>query len=251
MSSNKGLFNESQIVMTLANKKVKDIPQNLKYTLFRLFGPLDEEEIIKSAQISGMIKPDIYIEYKGNRKYISVKSGRATEVHAEYISSFVEFLKEYGLSDESCQFIKEYCYADGTDDGTGEEPMDFITLKTYFSKRTEIFNKEVMSNQYLIEKIIERCLFVGNRPNMEEAEYIYFGTAQYGTLCSKKQIMKHLKRRTWGFMGNPHFGPLQFRMHIRGKAKFPENEYKRHTIDLWWANLCPDLDFISERYNID
>lgn len=251
MPSNKGLFNESQIVMAIANKKVKDIPQNLKYVLFKIFGPLEEEEIVHSEQVKGMIKPDIYIEYKGVKKYISIKCGRATEVHAEYIDKFVEFLREYGLSDESCTFIKEYCYADGTTNGTGEDVMDFLTLKTFFKKRSEEFNKEVMSKPYLIEKVILRCLFEGNRPDKEEADYIYFGTPQFGVLCSKKQILKHLTRRTWSFMGNPHIGPLQFRMHIRGKARYEENEYKRHTIDLWWANLQADLDYISERYNID
>ena len=251
MASNEGLFNESQIVMSIANKKVKDIPQNLKFILFKMFGPLDEEEIIKSEQIKDKIKPDIYIEYKGIRKYVSIKSGRTTHVHEEYISTFVEFLEDYGLGKEFCSFIKKYCYADGTEDGTGEEAMDFITLKMTFKNEIEKFNKEIMSNSYLIEKVIERCLFTGNRTGKEEADYIYFGTCQFGVIVSKKQIYKHIARRTWSFMGNPHFGPLQFTMHIRGKARYPENEYKRHTISLWWANLGPDLDFISDRYNID
>lgn len=251
MPANKGLFNESQIIMAMANKKVRDIPQNLKFMLFKMFGPLDEDEIIHSEQLKDWIKPDIFIEYKGIKKYVSIKCGRATEVHAEYIDTFVDFLKEHGLSEESCKFIKEYCYGDGTDDGSGAEAMDFITLKMHFQDRAKKFNEEVMHNPYIIEKAILRCLFEGNRPGMQEAEYIYFGTPQYGALCSKKQILKHLTRRTWGFMGNPHIGPLQFRMHIRGQARFEENEYKRHTIDLWWANLQQDIEFISERYNID
>lgn len=250
MAANMGLFIESEIVMAINKKKVYELPQNLKFALFKMFGALEENEIVYSGKIEGFMKPDIYVEYKGVRKNVSVKSGRATEVHAEYINTFVHFLKECGLSDKSCDFVKRYCYGDGTDDGTGEEAMDYITLKTHFKDDIDAFNEEVIENPALIQKVIDRCIFLGNHEEYLPADYIYFGDHQYGNLCSKKQIFKHLKRRNWDFMCNPHIGPLQFRAHIRGKSRYPENEYKRHTIDIWWANLSSDMNYISERYDI-
>lgn len=247
MPTNYGLFIESEIAMGFNNKKISNLNRNLKYTLFSIFGPLDENEIVRSEQIKDMNKPDIWVEYKGERKYISIKSGRATEVHAELLSSFVPFLAECGLSEWGCDFVKRYCYADGTTDGTGEYAMDFFALKTHFLRDTQRFNEEVMQIPGFIEKVLKRCLFEGNHDGVP-AEYIYFGDSNYGNLVSQRQIAKHLTRKDWAFMTNPHIGPLQFRAHIRGKSRNPEHEYKRHTIDLWWANLYADIDYISKRY---
>ena len=72
-----------------------------------------------------------------------------------------------------------------------------------------------------------------------------------GYFCTKRQIFTHIDNRKWGFMNNPHIGPLQFRAHIRGK-KFEDEEKEkgRHQIYLWWANLGDDIKFISERYKM-
>jgi len=249
MSKNYGKFVESEIVMSLNNRHVHEIPKNLKYALYQLYGPLEEDEIIKSEQIDGWMKPDIWVEYKGDRKYISVKSGQATEVHGELMSTFVPFLKEIGVPEEFCNFVLAYCYADGTTDGTGPGPMNFYDIKRHFYEQTAKFNEYMLNHPEIVEKVIDRVLFDGCHEENIKADCLYFGDANYGNIVSKKQIMKHLQFKKYTFMDNPHIGPLQFRAHIRGQSKNPEHEYKRHTIDLWWANLGPEMQRIASRYN--
>ena len=250
MPSNFGIFTEEEMAMAINNKRVCELPKNLRYTLFRIYGPLEEEEIVHADRLRNHMKPDIWVEYKGIKKYISIKSGRATELHQEKLETFVPFLKQKGLSEESCKFLKEYCYGDGTDDGSGEQAYEFVRLKEHFRERSALFNKEVISKPDLVNEVLYRCIFGGAIQNGIEADYIYFGDAEYGNIMSWKQLKKHTSFRTWGFMDNPHFGPLQFKAKIRGQARNPEKEYLRHCVELWWANLEPDLRFISNRYNL-
>ena len=60
-----------------------------------------------------------FIEYKGNRKYISLKSGKADEIAQEGIKNFVLYLRKCGLSKRSQKTILLYHFGDGTNDGSG------------------------------------------------------------------------------------------------------------------------------------
>lgn len=157
-----GFKNENEIITSLNNKKVKEIAQNMKFNLEKMFGKLDEEEIILCSPVPNYQKPDIQITYKGETKYISVKCGRATQVHEEYFATLIPFLKESGLTEDLCDFFLRFCYADGTNDGSGIDQMDFTTAKMTFDKEIKLFNKKVMYNKDFIKKVINRCLFEGS-----------------------------------------------------------------------------------------
>lgn len=250
MPNNLGIYNEDELVAAINNKKVFELSRNLKFIFCRIYGPLDEEEILHAERLNNFMKPDFWVEYKGNRKYISLKSGRATEVHQEKLETFVPFLRENGLSEESIKFFKEYCYADGTEDGTGKEAYDFPRLKLHYEKRIAKFNKELIDNPTLINKILYRCVFEGAIPNAIPADYIYFGNSEYGEIMSFKQLQKHMSYRTYSFMTNPHIGPLQFRAKIRGQARDPSKEYLRHCVQIWWANLEAEIHYIASRFSL-
>lgn len=245
---NPGLRKEEEIVLELDNKKVKDLKQNFKYLLREMFGPLDEEETIHSNLVGGFQKPDFYIEYKFRRLFISLKSGAAKIVHQEKLDTFVNFLRQQGMSKECIEIFLYHHFGDGTMDGTGEERMSYSELQYKFKDRIRKFNKDVNINKELIAAVVDRCVFTGSQVGNIPADYLYFGDRNYGSICSRKQVQKHLYRKSWLYMDNLHIGPLQFRPHARLIEK-RENEEGRLKVDSWWANLESDVVFISERYN--
>lgn len=246
---NSGFKKEDDFVEALNNKKVCEINQNLKFTLSKIFGNLDENEIIKCELIKNFVKPDFYITYKNITKNVSLKTGRTVVVHEEYLSTLIPFLKSIGLSEKSASFFAKYCYGDDSTDGNGVVEYSYLEMKMRYDKDIKSFNNEVMSNKDFIKKAIKRFLFKGSKEENIEADYIYFGTINYGVLCSQQQIFRHLDRRDWAFMENPHIGPLQFKSHYREHSNDPYKEKRRHQCDIWWANLGADMEYISERYD--
>ena len=249
MHINPGYFKEKEMVTKLNNKKYKDLSNNLKHMITEMFGVVEEDEIIECSYHNGYQKPDIKIKCKGVEVFVSIKSGKATEVHEESVKDFILFLKSEGISKESLKTILFYIYGDGTYDGSGAYRYDYNELRLRLKTRIKLLNMELNKNKDFIKKVVERCLFKGNKESNVEADYIYFGDCEYGVICSKKQIFKHIDLRTWAYMSNPHIGPLQFRPHARYINKEVKNEKYRHIIDIWWANLFEDLNYISNRYD--
>lgn len=243
MSRPRGFEIEKEMAEAINGKKVKDLTQNIKYVLTHIYGRMNEEEIVYSERIGDSNKPDIWVEYRGNRKFISIKSGHAVEVHTEKVATITEFLRKCGLSEESLHFFVEYCYGDKTEDGSGRFEMSFPEMKRYYSERSKKFNEEVSANEYLIYKVIDRTIFTGSH-NATPAEYLYFGNVKYGEIVSRKQIIGQVFKKDYSFMTNPHIGPLQFKMDFRGPVKNPKYEYKRHMVIFWWANFKQEIGYI-------
>ena len=116
-----GFVAENAMINALNNKRVKELNDNLKNMLERLYGCLDEDEIVKCEKMTGFYKPDFIVTYKEKRKYVSMKTGNAVTVHEEQLSTFISFLHKNGYSRQSLDTIKLYQYGDGTTDGTGEK----------------------------------------------------------------------------------------------------------------------------------
>ena len=253
MHKNIGRFHEDEFVNAINGKKAGDLSHNLKHTLKEIFGIFDPNEILKCELVDHYQKPDFFIEYKGIRKYISLKSGRADEIAQEDLKSFILYLRKCGLSIRSQNTILLYHFGDGTNDGSGKSRMDYNGLRLLLKDRIKELNEELNSSPEFVMKFIERHLFKGTVETNIEADYIYYGTIEYGIICSKTQIMKHIKRRAdtrnWDYMDNPHIGPIQFRPHARYINKKIASEERRWKVTIWWANLQADLAYISERYD--
>lgn len=248
MYKNKGFVNEEYFVQELNNKNVSQINSNLTNMLERIYGTLDSQEKVQCRLIDGFIKPDICITYKGVEKYVSIKSGGAHGVHEEQIKTLIPFFKECGMDEREINLFLKLFYRDGTLDGTGEKALDYIESRFEYQEDINEFNKSVNSKKELVEKVIHHCLFKGANADNIEADYIYFGTVKYGVICSQKQIKKHIERRTWDYMENPHIGPLQFRAHYYNEVRDSQFHQRRHQCDFWWARLREDLEYISDRY---
>ncbi len=249
MHKNIGRLKEDEFVFALNNKRAGDLSHNLKHVLREMFGLFSEDEIVKCGLVDKFQKPDFYIEFHGIRKYVSLKSGRANVVAQEGLKQFLEYLRNWNLSVEGQKTLLLYHFGDGTMDGSGKKRLEYMDIMRILRSKIKSLNEEFNNNKEFVKDIIYRCLFKGTQEGNIEADYIYHGDINYGVVCSKEQIFKHIDRRDWAFMDNLHIGPIQFRPHARYSDKEIKNEESRWKIDFWWANLAADLDYIAERYD--
>lgn len=249
MPTNLGNFKEQEIVYNLHNKKVHELSNNLRNLVEVLFGALDEDETIRCCLIDDFIKPDFVIEYKNQKRYVSMKTGRAESVHQELVKNFVLFLESLGISKETQETILLYQYGDGTLDGSGEKRINYNQLRLILDDRIKEANEELNQSKDFIMKVITRCLFVGTLENAIPIDCIYFGDYRYGVVATRKQIEKHIYRKNWNWMNNLHIGPIQLRPHARYIEKEIKNPKSREKLECYWANLSSDIDFISSRYD--
>lgn len=249
MYETRGLKNEKDIVRAINEKPFSRINQNLRHMLIRMYDYIEEDDIITAGLVEGRMKPDIFVEYRGEKHYISVKEGRAETVHQQEISTFVQALKEYGCSNYIIKWVLFYFYSDGTLDGTGERRYSHYQFRMHYYDEMQRFNEIINSDKELVRKITYHCLFQGVRPEYIPAEYIYFGTPEYGVICSQAQIFRYLETKSCAYMRNvPHIGKLQFRRHASYVGCDIRNEAYMSKIDFWWANLESDLRYITDCY---
>ena len=140
MHKNPGRFHEDEFVAAINGKRAGDLSHNLKHMLKEIFGIFDPNEILKCELVEHYQKPDFFIEYKGNRKYISLKSGKADEIAQIGLKSFVLYLRECGISKRSQQTILLYHFGDGTNDGSGKSRLDYNELRLLLKERLKELN---------------------------------------------------------------------------------------------------------------
>ena len=128
MHKNIGRLKEDEFVFAINGKRAEDLSHNFKHILREMFGLFDGKEIIKCSLVEKLQKPDFYIEYKGIRKYISLKTGRAQVVGEGDLKAFLNFLRSWNLSVESQKTFLYYHFGDGTMDGSGEKRMEYFEL---------------------------------------------------------------------------------------------------------------------------
>ena len=249
MPTNLGNLKELEVVQSIDNKKVKELSNNMRNLVMALYGVLDGNEIVRCQKIEDYIKPDFVIIYKNQKKYVSMKSGRAETIHQEYVKNFILFLRSLGISTRTQQTILLYQYGDGSLDGTGKNRMDYNKLRLVLDERIKEANEELNKDHGFIMKVITRCLFVGTLEKAIPIDCIYFGDYRFGIVATRKQIERHINRKDWRWMNNLHIGPIQLRPHARYIGKEIKDPEARNKLECYWANLSSDIDYISNRYD--
>ena len=247
--ANYGLLVESEIVNALNEKKYKDINNNLRTMLRDMYGVINEDDIVLCKKTEDFIKPDISISINDRTKYVSIKSGRATTMHAENIKEVVLFFRSLGLSKESQKLLLLYHYGDGTMTGTGVDRLDYHETFNWLRDKIIAFNEELNNNKEMIKAVIERVLFQGVNPEAQRADYIYQGDVNYGIVISRRQILKHMDKKTWNFYENVHIGPLLMKPHAKYAHKEVKDEKQRQRFEFYWPKFEEDVRFIHKRYN--
>lgn len=248
--TNFGIFNEDEMTNALDKKFIFTLNANLKFFLKRMFGPLNPMKKVYCEKTDHYIKPDVVVTYGRERKCVSIKSGKSNNLHTEKLPTFIDFLKESGISEKTIETILLVQYGDGTLDGTGKYRADFYEIFIKYKDRIVLANHELNDKMEFIEKFFERVVFQGVDANAMGVDFIYHGDMDYGVVVSKKQILKYIssKKGTWGFYENIHVGPIVLRPHARYSHRAVICDERRHQIQCNWPNFKSDLEYIVKRF---
>ena len=246
---NIGTENEKQLVKALNKVQFKKLNINLQNMIEMIFGPQKPTTKIHCQLTDNFIKPDIIVECDGKQAFISVKNNRAEIVHREEIKSFILFLRQFGISIETQKTLLLYQFGDGTMDGTGSKRMNYHEVYDWLHNHIDKANEELNGKFEIIMETFVRVLFQGVDITAQSADYIYYGTVDYGIIVSRKQLEQHLKTKEWGWYDNLHIGPILLKPHARYANKAVVDDFRRRQITFYWPKMQADLNYIGKRYN--
>lgn len=245
--TNDGVLNERQLVAALDGQKVGKLTPNLHYFMERLFGILYLDEDIHCQRVDNYLKPDIKVTHHDSSALVSVKCGRSTTLNTESIRTFIQFLRELGISENTLKTIVYFQFGDGTLDGSGKTRKGYHDVYQWLRVRIKEANIELNSPE-IIKKVVERVVFQGVDKEAPAATHVYFGTTSYGVTVSYSQMMTYLSRKKWNFIENLHIGPILLIPHARYVNREIVSEKRRNQIICYWPNYCSDLEYIAKRY---
>lgn len=249
MANNEPLLVEDRIMNSINNHKLNEIPMNLRYTLQSIYYFVGDNETVLCKKPDSFIKPDLIIKVDNEIRYVSIKTGRAEVVHNEIIDNFVKYLKEEGISQETIDTIKLFHYGDGTTDGSGKTRKCYIEVMSELKDKIKMANKELNYRKAFVLKTMRRCVFQGVDDSNPSIDAIYFGDERFGIVTTTKQIVAHIKKRSFDYIDNLHIGPLLLRPHSRYVGRQVADERNRERIVAYWPKLSADLEYISKRYD--
>lgn len=248
MANNLGRLNEDELLINLNGKRIDELNYNLRALISDLFGPLDINGILKCWQPDEYIKPDLIIEYNGQKKGLSIKGGASDQVHRESITTFVDFLKNNGVSQRTINTILLFQYGDDTLDGTGKKRMPYSVIQYRYKARIREANIELNKNKDLILKVIQRAVFDGVIAESEKADAIYHGDVFEGKAVTRYQVQKYILKKDWDKYDHLHIGPLFIGPHARYVEGEIKNEKYRHQITIRWHGIILDIAYIHRNF---
>ena len=249
MANNEPILVEDKIQHALDGQTFGNVSNNLRYMLLAMYGAINDDEIVHCKKTEDFVKPDLVIEINGITKNLSVKTGRAENVHNEIIDNFIDFLRKEGISEETLDTIKLFHYGDGTTDGSGKERKAYLDVVTGLKDNIKHANEELNYRKDFVLKTMYHCFFQGVSISNPIIDAVYFGTKEYGIVATRKQILSHLRKRSFSFYDNLHIGPLLLRPHSRYVNRKIADERNRNRLIAYWPNLNADLSYISQRYD--
>ena len=245
-----GFIFEQEFVESINNKYFKDLNENLKHFVSFAIPSLELNKPLKCCKLDTQIKPDVCIYQGETRKYVSLKTGMTEHLHNENILTFVEFLKSQNIDSYTIESYLLYQYGDGTIDGTGENRMSSVDIKFYLFERIRKMNDVFNSSKEIIKAFADRVVWKGVDPNSEEAEFLYHGDIDFGMFISKRQLNRHIDRKSWEFMERcVHIGPFVIRPKARFANKKMTNPAERNVVSVSYPRLINDIQYMYKIYN--
>lgn len=250
MNQNNGFLNEQEIVNYLNLKKFGDLNDNFKRFLLDIFNrAIPDDAIILSAKHNKTgQKPDIVISTLGQSRFISVKRGNGNSVHQENIHSFVRFLANHGIDEDTQQSILRLHWSDGTTDNSGVTRFSAADYRVANQSDLDILNDR-LSDQEIIRAVANRVLFSGKDPSYATVDYIYHGTLSDGLWASRDQILDYIDG-IGATRGSLSFGPLTFQIWNANIGRRADMEPRRLSMQIKWGGMAQDLrNIMNSRTN--
>lgn len=244
---------ENKFVEAVNNKKVGELAAGIKENLNHMYKYLNNNDVVSCELVEGSQKPDFVINIKGEKRYISLKTGTAKAVGTYGLKNFIAYLRKEGVSERTLKTIVLFHFADGTLDNTGRNRYDVETFRKGRENLIEAANRELNGNKRLIKDFVYRVIFKGFYDENVAADYIYFGTQDHGHCCNYRQMCKQIEAKKWKYIRNLHIGPIQFSPVARYVDMNVLDDSKRWGVKFFWTNLEVEIERIgsSFRYQYD
>lgn len=212
-----------------------------------LYEPMDEETIIKAWLNKLPQKTDFFIKINNKMKGISVKKGIKNSVHVEGITNFIHFLITNGVPRDIVISYLQYHYADGTNNGKGNNRLSIEEYKKTHQKEIDKIN-QIINDEKILKKAIERFVIKGNNSNYYIDAIIYGEVDDFIWLLTD-DIYKVILSKKDEYSTSVHFGPLTCQPKNRCLNYNPKFEKDRFCVQLKWYNLNDNIiEFMNEKY---
>jgi len=207
---NKGILFEEHFASFFNNRQYDQIFTKWKRHLKRMFPSIKNSDTVYCRRYQdAFTKPDLILEACGERKLLSLKSGKNPSVHQEYFKSFFEFLTSIGVSWETRATLSLYHFGTSRRLGITGTPLTKAEIVERFSDKIVKANEE-LNNPEIVKKVVERCIFQGVHQDKEGIDFFYYGSLEKGFLCDKEQIIESVLSRKEISSNFIHFGELVY-----------------------------------------
>lgn len=249
MNPNIGVQNEEKFVNAINNKTYDELPKHLQYFLHYLFPEINKKKKFRCEMTTNFAKPDICISQESEMRFVSLKYGQSETVHNESILTFVQFLRNNGISEDTIKMYLLYHYGDGTTDGTGKHRLSSVEVRFHYKNEFEKLNEELNKDKEFVKKFADRVMFQGVNKLANRADYIYHGDTEYGVFMSRSQLMERIDHKSYGFMTEcVHIGPFVVRPHARYSNKPIRSIEHRQTVAVNYPRIVQDIMYIFPKY---
>ena len=244
-----GIQNEKNIMNYLYGKRIREVNEFWQQSLKRMFPEADDASLITVRYVPNYVgcKTDIEIKIGREVKNVSIKSGKMPHVHQEKLSSFLDFLKNEGVSDKTVNFVAFYLYADGTLDGTGTKKYKAIDLQSKFQNRLKEASSELSEHDFA-RKLLYRSVVKGAKENRKEVDYVYYGDENHGFLLSKEEILDNFPYKKTDHFKTLHGGPLILMKTSKHIVDNEANQKDITYVQIRWPSLVWDFNKLCDKH---
>lgn len=235
---NKGIQNEHEFIEYFNHRKVKELNPMANDFIISLFPNAKEEDVIYAIPRLDKGKTDFIIIINEIDKKISVKMGYSNSVHLEKIESFVNFLRNIGIEEQTIKLFLKFHYADGTLNGNGKIRLSSENYKQLYQNEIDKINLS-FNKEDTIKKAIEHFVIRG-RYN-DNIDVLVHGTVNNFFWIHKEEIFKIMLEKKDKYSTGIHFGLLYCQPWTRNLQYKQADEYKREYIQIKWHNLLDDI----------
>lgn len=236
-----GYSNEYDFIMVFNDKFVYQLEDKYVGFLEDIYArKLDRKSYVICWKPVVNEKTDVIIRVGGEKKRLSIKSGKNNSVHMEKLSSFIKFLRELGCSDEIIDLYKEFHYG-VLESGRRVSSKEYQELfPERMKKLNDVFNRNID-----LVKVIDRFLFEGLNCVIDFVDVVVYGTIDNFKVATRKEITEYLLYYRDEFL-TPHFSALVLQPWTRNLNNNVKYEYRREYVQVKWHRLDEVFDKIGK-----
>lgn len=241
-----GYENEDEFASYLNGKKVGEVNPIFQDLLYKLYGKLQTDDVIKCWVNMDKRKADIYIKINNYVRGVSIKKGVKNSVHTEHIDDFINLLDSIGINEEvKTEFLK-YHYADGTVDGKGKVRISSKEYRSKYQNKVNLINENLNNPKY-IDTFISRFVTKGNRAAYD-IDAIIYGVIDDFIWITRDEIKYIIRKHLSDDISSLHISCLTIQPMGRNLTWNEKCEYARRHVQIKWYNLADQIIEVMSTY---